>query len=69
MATLIEHLESFNRKERFILLKEALGEGTFRLDAGFRDTLGAAVDVTIPPNAFVAMDYHLDWIQMALHLD
>ncbi len=68
MTTLIEHLESFNRKERFILLNEALGEKTFRLDGGFRHALGQAAGVKVPPDAFVAMDYHLDWIQMALYL-
>ena len=68
MRTLIDHLRSFNRKERFILLREALGEATFRLDEDFRRRLGGLLGVSIPADAFVAMDYHFDWLQMALYL-
>ena len=68
MSALIEHLRHFNRKERFILLREALGEDTFTLDAGFWARLGETIDVPVPADAFVAMDYHLDWLQMALYL-
>lgn len=68
MSTLIDHLRSFNRKERFILLREALGEQTFHLAQGFRARLSETIDTAIPVDAFVAMDYHLDWIQMALYL-
>ena len=66
MLNLIEHLRSFNRKERFILLTEALGRE--RLGEDFRRRLGEAIGMTIPADAYVAMDYHLDWLQMALHL-
>ncbi len=66
MSDLIEHLRSFNRKERFILLCEALGSDT--LGDTFRERLGEAIGVTVPADAFVAMDYHLDWLQMALYL-
>ena len=68
MSDLIDHLRSFNRKERFILLREALGEDTFCLDVGFRTRLGETIGEAIPADAFVAMDYHLDWLQMALYL-
>ena len=68
MSDLITHLRSFNRKERFILLREALGTDTFCLDDAFRERLGNLLGVTVPADAFVAMDYHLDWIQMALFL-
>ena len=68
MSDLITHLRSFNRKERFILLHEALGPGTFSLDEGFRERLGGLLGLPIPADAFVAMDYHLDWLQMALYL-
>ena len=57
-----------NRKERCILLREALGADTFSLDNDFRTRLGNLLELTIPADAFVAMDYHLDWIQMALFL-
>ncbi len=68
MSDLIKHLRSFNRKERFILLQQSLGPNTFRLDGSFRKRLSEVVGVTVPADAFVAMDYHLDWLQMALYL-
>ena len=66
MSQLIGHLRSFNRKERFILLREALG--TDALGDDFRSRLGDLIGTTVPADAFVAMDYHLDWLQMALSL-
>ncbi|MYH68008.1 MAG: hypothetical protein F4152_05515 [Dehalococcoidia bacterium] len=68
MSRVIEHLESFNRKERFHLLRTALGEDTFTLEEGFRTCLGEKIGAEVPSKAFVAMDYHLDWLQMALYL-
>lgn len=70
----IDYLQLLNRKERLHLLREALGETTFRLDERFRTRLQSCLRdsprgaVSIPPDAFVAMDYHLDWIAMALRL-
>lgn len=67
----IDHLKSFNRKERFLLLCEALGfdDQTFRLARGFIKKLSRRIGVDdIPCDAYVAMDYHLDWLQMALYL-
>ena len=66
MSHLIEQLRSFNRKERFILLTKALG--TEVLGDAFRRELEATIEVTVPTDAFVAMDYHLDWLSMALYL-
>ena len=65
---LIKLLEFFNRKERFFLVRQALGKEEFRLSEDFRDSLQNAVGLKekIPDNAFVAMDYHLDWIAAAL---
>lgn len=74
---LIDFLEYFNRKERFFLLAEAFGyEGSqprFLLSADFRqkvsDEVGLeAQGITIPEDAFVAFDYHLDWIHASLVL-
>lgn len=69
---LIALLRSFNRKERQILLGEVLrrdgGEEAFRLGAGFRARLGGEIGVTVPADAYVAMDYHLDWLGTALRL-
>ncbi len=68
MSKVIEYLERFNRKERFFLLREALGDQTFRLDEGFINKLSCKIGFPVPPEAYVAMDYHLDWLQMALYL-
>lgn len=64
--SLVSYLESFNRKERFFLVGAALGNPSFRLCDEFRGALERGFDVAIPPDAFVAMDYHLDWLYGAL---
>ena len=64
MLDLIELLETLNRKERFFLIRQALG--TFRLDDEFRRRLGEATCLAIPCDAFAAMDYHLEWLAAAL---
>lgn len=68
MTTLMEFLESLNRKERFFLIGDALGNRTFQLSADYQSRLGEALDISIPDGAFVAMDYHLDWIHASLFL-
>ena len=68
MMTLIEQLESFNRKERFFLIGDALGNRAFQLSNDFRARLSAAFGIQTPSRAFVAMDYHLDWIHASLFL-
>lgn len=68
MTTLIQYLESFNRKERFFLVGAALGNPDFRLADNFRTKLGEAFGVHVPSNVFVAMDYHLDWLHTSLFL-
>lgn len=65
MPDLIELLESFNRKERFFLISQALG--SFALSDDFRRELGGVLGLAIPHGAFTAMDYHLDWLAAALH--
>jgi hypothetical protein len=68
MSQLVSYLESFNRKERFFLVGKALGNSRFGLCDAFRAEIGNVFDVTVPANAFVAMDYHLDWLHAALVL-
>lgn len=68
MPSIIEYLESLNRKERFFLIGTALGNQTFQLSSAFRDTLTETFGIQIPQNAFAAMDYHLDWIHASLHM-
>ena len=77
MTNLIKILKSFNRKERFFLIAHALGlhsnsgEPAFSLSNCFREQLNTKFDLKIPQDSedvFVAMDYHLDWLQAALIL-
>lgn len=68
--SLINNLKAFNRKERFILLHEVLGFSgqSFRLSEVFRAELSERLKIGIPTDHFVAMDYHLDWLQLAMYL-
>jgi len=59
-------LKSFNRKERFYLISQALGNKEFKLSELFRNQVGSKLSLTIPENSFAAMDYHLDWIYASL---
>ena len=68
MMTLMEQLESFNRKERFFLIGDALGNQSFQLSSDFRVRLNAVFGIMPPSRALVAMDYHLDWIHASLFL-
>ena len=77
MTDLLKILESFNRKERFFLIAQALGcsnsgEPAFSLSDSFREKLNKIIEPTAIPEepamVFVAMDYHLDWLQAALIL-
>lgn len=69
--SLIKYLHDFNRKERFILLNYVCGSEAFCIDPAFARRLEKELRLdcnAVPCNAFVAMDYHLDWLQIALHL-
>ena len=66
MSELIELLKRFNRKERFFLIGQALGNRDFTLSDGFRKCLGDEICIEIPPDALVAMDYHLDSVAASL---
>ncbi|MFM5059151.1 hypothetical protein [Aeromonas caviae] len=65
---LIENLKSFNRKERFYLVGQMLGNPEFRMDDKQLDKISALIDIKIPREYFAAMDYHLDWIYASLFL-
>ena len=66
----IENLKLFNRKERFHLIGCALGNPLFTLSTDFMDKISKMFsnEFVIPDTAFVAMDYHLDWIYASLFL-
>ena len=66
MSDLIELLSQFNRKERFFLIGQALGNENFSLSESFRKDLSANIGIEVPHGAFAAMDYHLDWIAASL---
>ncbi len=70
MSSLLERLSSFERKERFAVLREAMGfnPNKIQLEERFRQNLSESIDLSIPSQVFLAMDYHLDWIEIALHL-
>lgn len=67
---IIKYLESFNRKERFHLVGQLLGNSAFNLDPkilrNILDLLGLASET--PKDCFSAMDYHLDWIYASIVL-
>ncbi|MBS4638058.1 MULTISPECIES: hypothetical protein [Aeromonas] len=65
---LIENLKSFNRKERFYLIGQMLGNPDFRMDKTQLAEISKLIDTTIPSEYFAAMDYHLDWIYASLFL-
>lgn len=66
--TLVDALKRFNRKERYWLIRNALGPTSERLDEGFRVRLAEAIGIDVPATAWWAMDYHLDWLVGALTL-
>ncbi|HHQ4637198.1 hypothetical protein ACK37B_10095 [Aeromonas veronii] len=66
--SLIDNLKSFNRKERFYLIGQMLGNPEFRMDDNQLDKISNLIGLTIPRKYFAAMDYHLDWIYASLYL-
>jgi hypothetical protein len=73
----LELLKSFNRKERYHLLVDAVTDRAFQLTGQFRDQLNRVLSdngPAYPPlperpsDVYVAMDYHLDWIAAAVSL-
>lgn len=49
-------------------MREAVGKEAFSLSEDYRQKLASAIDVEIPCGAFVAIDYHLDWLHASLFL-
>ena len=65
---LIDNLRSLNRKERFFLVGWALDNREFRLGPAFRRQISSVAGISVASDAFVAMDYHLDWIYVSAFL-
>lgn len=66
MSPLVQALKRFNRKERFWLLSDALGEPFLSLDGLFIEKVSKTLGVDVPSNAWWAFDYHLDWLAAVL---
>jgi hypothetical protein len=66
LTELEQKLAHFNRKERFLLVGQALGNAGFTVGAAFRDTLAELLGRPVPHDAYCAMDYHLDWLFAAV---
>lgn len=64
----IEYLKSFNRKERFHLVGQLLGNSKFNLDPNVFRKILELLNLNTPTYYFSAMDYHLDWIFASLEL-
>jgi len=68
MISFINNLERLNRKERYFLIGMALGNPEFKLNSEFRQKLSEKYCLAVPDTAFVAIDYHLNWIFSAVAL-
>jgi hypothetical protein len=66
--TLVGCLSAFNRKERYWLLRNALGDAgaALPLSKSFVEALQSKLPIKVDPNAWWAMDYHFDWLIGAL---
>ena len=64
MSDLIELLKLFNKRERYFLIDYALGG--FSLADRFRGALENEFGLAIPAEAFIAMDYDLEWLAASL---
>lgn len=68
---LVDSLQRLNRKERYWLLRNALGQSgaDLFLSYSFLERLSQEIARSIPRSAWWAMDYHIDWLFSALVLD
>jgi hypothetical protein len=68
---LADALELFNRKERNLLVRLALGhkkENPLRLSDSFRRDVGTKLAIDIPLEAWWATDFHFSWLAGALRV-
>jgi len=61
----VKVIQAFDSHERGILFQWSAGS-PFVLSAELRQRLGDAVQVDVPGDAYVAMDYTLDWLHAAI---
>lgn len=69
-SKIVDCLRLFNRKERYWLIRNAIGEKDqdLPLSSSFRERLGKVIETEIPADAWWALDYHIDWLFAALVL-
>lgn len=65
---LVEALKKFNRKERYWVIRNALGNRSDQLGEMFRQNLQQTIGIEIPEDSWWAIDYHIDWLVGALAL-
>lgn len=65
---IVEALKKFNRKERYWVIRNALGPTSNQLGEGFRADLQRTIGIEIPQDAWWSIDYHIDWLVGALEL-
>ena len=63
---IVEALKKFNRKERYWVVRNALGPTSNQLGEGFRADLQRTIGIEIPEDAWWSIDYHIDWLVGAL---
>lgn len=68
LPSVLWYLTRFNRKERFFVVGEALGNRSFCISEQFRQRLNSVFHLEVPESAFAAVDYHLDWLFASLFL-
>jgi hypothetical protein len=67
MPGLVDALQAFNRRERHILVGWVFDRITFPLGHEFRDLMSEPfLPVRVPADAYIAMDYNLNWLTAAL---
>ena len=63
MKGFVDQLKAFNSKERHWLVAAVTGSPPLSTD--FRAALGHVIGESVPPGAWWAMDFHLDWLEAA----
>jgi len=69
IVNIIRNLKSLNSKERFYLFGEATGNQNLILCRSYIEKIQNILDLRIPEEYFVGLDYHLDWIYAALNVN
>jgi hypothetical protein len=60
-------LQRFNRKERFLVVSNALGAASGKLCDAFKKQVGKKLAIEPLEDDWWAFDYHIDWLVAALH--